>query len=77
VKARARAAHRDEKANIGDAMIENEHVQTNGREATRVDSKYRSDWFRIGGHWPRVTQSRTEYPIMSSFPLLVPERIKS
>lgn len=39
VRARACADHRDGKANVGDAMIENEHVQTNGQEATRVDSK--------------------------------------
>ena len=52
----ARAIHRDEKANVGDAMIEkNEHVQTNGQKATRVDSKYRPDWIRIGGQWPLVT----------------------
>ena len=49
VRVNARGKRRDENANIGDAMIENEHVQTNGREATRVDSKYRPDWIRIGG----------------------------
>ena len=49
VRARARADYRVEKANIGDATTENEHIQTNGREATRVDSKYRPDWIRVGG----------------------------
>jgi hypothetical protein len=51
----ARADDRNKKADFGDAMIENEHVQTNGRKANRVDSKYRPDWIRIGGQWPLVT----------------------
>ena len=34
----ARADCRDGKANAEDATIENEHVQTNGRKAARVDS---------------------------------------
>ena len=42
VRARARADHRDEHATVGDAMIENEHVQTNSRKATRVDSKIKT-----------------------------------
>lgn len=42
VRARARADYRDEKANFGDAIIENEPVQTNGRKATRVDSKMKT-----------------------------------
>jgi hypothetical protein len=69
VSVRARADHRDTKANAGAPMIKNEHVQTNGRKATCVDLKYRPDWIRIGGHWPRVTQlqERMEQLVMSSF----------
>lgn len=55
VRVEARADDRNKKADFGDAMIENEHVQTNGRKANRVDSKYRPDWIRIGGQWPLVT----------------------
>ncbi len=50
VRARTRADHRDVKANAGDPMTENEHVQTNSRKAACVDSNYRPDWIRIGGH---------------------------
>lgn len=66
---RARADHHDEKANAEGTMIENEHVQTNGRKANRVDSEYRPDWIRIGSHRLRVTQqsSQMDYPVMSPF----------
>jgi hypothetical protein len=42
VRARAREDYRDEKASFGDAMIENEHVQTNSRKATREDFKIKA-----------------------------------